>query len=439
MAYPDMLFIRHSSTVAFRGLPFKLDARKAASVIEQNFKYLEIPPNNVRKDIFECYLPFHASTIHGVSGQYKCSYGIDRVKTFKVLELNIHTKVTEWRTKTRIQTEWIDHEGELTDIDYDRNKSHMQMYADFVFPNKYCKILRKPIGDVRELTINEISSGKSRIKFYPHQMAQSMSMEKTINSINKLERDRLITYIKSKFNADHVRINSFDVELSRSKIKSESFHMPAFIYKYAINGTPMYKIVDGYNGACAGDVAYSPTKSVALSIATTTVVAAGVLLATQTIRAPSILFSGLVIIAVAIPVYFWSGMRHVWFAQKYQMKTNSSHAHNGRFQYTIQDHIRINMVDKFNASDVNWNIVDEENYRFNSDEVSADMLSDYEVLGVSEIGLTCQGLKTAYRKQLMIWHPDHCDIKDKVKANDMTVRINAAFDNLLKKVDNKSR
>jgi hypothetical protein len=438
---------RFSTRLTFKGLPFKLYPHEAKNIVVSGTKLLEGSEHLDSGTLKQVYVPFHTASVSNLTSSFTCSYGIDRTETYIAWEYNQSTKSMRPVTRTRTVTDWYRASGDLGDYTYPVGTIRTQVYAGFTLPRKYTKILKMDdVSNLKSLTTDDLHNSKNaRIRVEPHEMTISMALEKIIEKLYSMEKDRVGKVVRKQYGADHVDVKTLDVHLDKCRIDPHSYHLPAYVYEFEQDDTKLCKIVNGYNGEIDGDVIYSKPKVLGVAGLTGVTGTTIFLLAARTLTIPLFAVGSIVSsLLIGIPALWWSMSRPHRVAETNAAKLQNDLEHNIQFQQTLDDIIRKTMANKFNAKDSDWDKPDKNTDQHSQSDRSGSQnssqkkspkhdysgISDYEVLGLdSRTDLTQQILKEAYIKQIKIWHPDHY-ANDTAKATAMSARITEAYNNL---------
>jgi hypothetical protein len=205
--------------------------------------------------------------------------------------------------------------------------------------------------------------------------------------------------------------------------------MPAYIYNFSPDddNTKLIKIIDGTSGKIVGDKVYSPFKTMLvggiIGIIITPIFGAFGGIGSIGLGATGITFllsrSLIGGVVAAVPAGFWSMYSHKL----------TKMMQNGRKEVEIHENQQYDKSANFN----NPNNSNSSNsfYKFTYN-VSDSLDEKYILLGLNPSKkkyITCSDLREGYYKQLRKWHPDVYN-GDKTVANDMTIKIKEAFNEL---------
>ena len=425
--------VRLRSTLT--SLPFKINREQVNNIITNDKNYFEKDNEHERvtdtKDKLELfkgdpvtrrYIPFHTASVDNMYSSFEGEYGIDRVETYTKYVMK--HKVMQPEPHVRIVTDWYRCYGTTIATDYPLGASNTQIYADFKYPREHIEQSLRT-EDIKNL--RKIARDKSAI-LDVHSMNMSYGIEKIIAAIHQMETDKAEESIRNDYRADHVRISTLDMHVERARIVPKSYHIPAYIYKNKLgSGHSEIKVISGYDGTIKGDKFYSPQK---VGIAWGSIgLVLGIL--TMPLRASPQVTLAMIGARAAIATGIFGGLAAMW-AKYYTEYKYRKH------REQLKKEREYNRFTKETDDDKRRKSFGETDRKINTKEKKNTVLYGYttecRILGIdpkSEITLAL--LKEQYRKSLMKWHPDHHKENRKL-ANDMTTRINEAYQELKKVV-----
>jgi len=411
---------RFCSTVS--ALPFVISLNKANEIFVKHHRFLESTPHQSKSTnltlftespIKQCYLPFHSIDIKNLKSSYEGYYGHDRVEYYTILVYNSATKSMYPQTHSRIVTDWYRTTGLIKETNYPLGTNETQIYAGFKYPRSYVEsclrtrdiIKIRPLS--KEMTINTIVD--------PFEMTLAYSINKILENLYQLEKERIEQYLISHHHCDRSKVNTIDIHLEQAEVSLYSYYMPTYIYSYIIHNLTFYKFLNAYNGIIQGQKVYSIWKSALLGSSIGLI--GGFLTYNPYLSIPLLLLRlSLMASITALPTGLLA-----YFNSKFINKSHSDTSHhekkNNDQYFLTEDDIKLRQFSSSFISHIN-------------------VSSDYaQLLGLDTTKeITLKELKEAYFKQLKKWHPDSYQGSNPELATMMTVKINDAYHHLLKQL-----
>lgn len=390
-----------SENTLVQTLPFMIDKNEAYDRFVTDIKFMEdIYHRDKSKNLVEeCFIPFHSASIHNVTTNYTVVYG-------------------KYQSNTTI---WNEISGTTEPISYPFGHRWSQIYAGFSHPRN---IIEEGLVDIYldpfvPLTHQMVHSDTKRT-VYPHEMNISFAHELMNDKLSDVEYKRLIYHITKKYDAHTVRIIKSDTNYS--DISFCSYYIPAYIYKNSMDDYVKYKIVNGYTGIISSNYILSKVKSMwvgawiggLLSFIISPPIYSQSFIAMIMCSCASMLVSG------NIANYY-----NKLIYRKIQRPTYKESLYNNLYVETCDD---INRRDF--ATRINQTIYHQYTTHHHNTCLSMDGLELFQLDTIKTPTKT--QLKNAYHTQIKRWHPDvHPDKETAIK---MTIKLNLAYDELMKKM-----
>lgn len=418
-------------------LPFKITRRDADQRFANHRQFLAV--NNAgdsggaltvyKSDpIKACFVPFHSAQVGRLHSSFSARYGIDRTEYYLDTETSADGKTTNTVLKSRTVTDWYSCSGVLPNIDYPFGTPHTQIYADFEYPRSLVEdaLQSTEVIYAKPITAEMLAFDGSQKVVYSHEMNMSNALEKLSARVYDLENDRAYRYIKKKYRADHVNIQSLDVHLNDADIQLFSYHMPAYIYKTTVAKLTSYKIMNAHTGEIHGNKIYSLAKTSAFgaSIGGLLTLIGVVVTANPYVRA------GQIILRVAIGSSLSGAFSAMW-AHLHNQSNNFSFIHeikkeakeNAKYPESDDDKARREFATDMNQ-DADYTAPTEDDIRLPIDKCKLLGLNPKEKISLEMV-------KTAYHSKIKKWHPDFFnDQNSKKRAEAMTQQLNDAYKEL---------
>lgn len=436
----------------FVGLPFTISRKDANGIFSNNKHFFEesklmteekkdltiFDPNNTIK---ECFVPFHSAAISNVRSSYTGKFGIDRTEWYWTIEYNAALKMSLPAYRSRTVTDWWTTTGTTRPNDYPLGTSETQVYAGFKYPRRHIEsvLIKDSITKIEPLTDSMlIDQDKKRRIVYPHDMNISFAIEKMMNKLYSIEKDRAINHMLRQHGADHAEVEDLSIHLETADIKLKSYHLPVYVYSFVQDGIVLNKFVDGYTGRYDGDYVLSPMKMffvgslIGIGAAPFFAAAPGLGVAAMIVR---MALGGML---TGIPVSLFGKYRHVYKRDSDRISTDADNVHNKTFQETDDDLKRRVDAEQFNSGHSSTDSTGSRSNTYNDDDryrymhVDSIIEEKLTLLGLNPKTLPTESvLKAHYYQMVKKWHPDTYQ-GDKTLANKMTLQINDAYQTILK-------
>lgn len=450
-----IIFLRRFNTESkkfqkspFIGVKFNISVKDAENALNKSNSILSIsnkieqtPLNDLdnlnksnqiilyKKDTFVAkFIPFHTAKIIGIKSHYDCKYGIDKL-IFKTRIVVVDGKV-KTQVVSEIETTWYHVSGTMNKYNYFPKDRNMLIYAGFKYPRHHIEdTIKLHTKNIDNLYYEDLvdPNGKKYI-IDKHEMKMGYGVEKIINSVYIAEKQRIKNFIMSKYDADHVKVNSIDLDMSSADITLLSLHLPAYIYTLPLINKDIHKIVCGNSGKVGGIELLSPRAAFIGSSTLGFIISLGLL--AQPLSYPlvsSVLMRSLIygfstgfVTSTLTKISNWYKIRY------YDKHIINESKYNQTFEETKDDNQR-----KTNAENFNEN----ENNDLNKFNINLIEDSKYIILGLdpgNRLNYTLTDIKKAYRNEINKYHPDKHKSNNNMFYNEITIQINNAYGELVR-------
>ena len=428
-------YIRPYSSLT--ALPFRLKREEANKFFISKTKLLEITNTTTglikyKSDpIKACFIPFHSVDISNIKSSYIGRYGIDRLETYWTYRYDDSTKTTQPVLRNRIVTDWYNIDGTIKEVSYPLGTLWSQIYAGFVYP-RYLIENTLPTKDLEKLVplTNEMINFEDNKKIvYPHEMNIAFALEKIHSRLIDAEKDRIISYLSKKYNADHVEINTLDVHLDLANIKLYSYYIPTYIYQSDIQNLLKYQILNAHNGQIHSNTIYSIIKSTALGMGVGGLLTLGFNILTRPYIIP---------LQIAIKVIISSSvtglvsgviakLTNISNDKEYKKQMEQDSNVNNDYIETDDDKERREFSAMINEG---FEYIKIRKYNLPIDKLKLLQLENIKDLEDLPSIKILHILKMAYHNQMRKWHPDLHPEKREI-AEQMSKQINLAYKELI--------
>lgn len=243
--------------IKLNALPFKLTPDEAYNILNQNQGIFEKNIMNEGK-LEKAFFPMLSASINNVYTKYHLKYGIDRLEymtqTYIDSKGHLHTRVVPY-----VVTDWHNLSGKIAPINYsDNDIKCFHKYADFEYPADFIENIVQS-ENMREKIEEIVTDGKTKI--FSHEKKMSFAIDQILKNLRECEETRLISIIKQKTGADHIKILSMHLIFDNVEILPFSYYVPIYLYVVKLEETKkICKIINGHNGNYAGDYVVSELK-----------------------------------------------------------------------------------------------------------------------------------------------------------------------------------
>ena len=293
---------------------FKInDDNARQKLMEDSHLFEETDAIYSKKSIRPHYVPFHGGEFPAIRTSYAAKYGINRTINDKTGDPIID--VTEW------------HSCGGTLDPYSHPRDHYHIYAGFEYP-------KKMIEEVFHSELERIPFSAYELSVPPAvtvdklEIDQAFAQEKMKQCLQKMEEERVISFIKNKYRADKIELHTATVHLE-SAFTLHTFYLPVFIHQYEAFGMTMMKMINGRTGKVAGQRICSGRK-ITETFGLSTVMFSLLLLSPGNLLGA--LFFGPV---VGVGIYFQEMIKRQCNNAKQQQEEHIDNTKKARDEYTI--------------------------------------------------------------------------------------------------------
>lgn len=237
--------------------------------------------------------------------------------------------------------------------------------------------------------------------------------------------------MREKFDADECEITQLTVDFLERRTRP--VYLPAFVIEYRANWNPSVAFVGGVTGAVGGEFQWSAAKTGAATFAAANVLYFAVPYSLAYFN-PSLWLLAVLAPTVGVGVFArWAPSIEAGRQERRRLRERASSAHvhpdyfksqswtAGEEQYSVYYQQQQREFQKSRSSF--WTRAKREGL------ANADPKEYYKVLGLEglERSSTVQDVQAAFRRQAMLWHPDHADKDDVDEATARFRRVLAAY------------
>jgi len=272
--------------------------------------------------------------------------------------------------------------------------------------------------------LTDINTDKDKdVTIDPHDMNISYGFEKILQAVMEREAIRIKKYIKKQTKADYARISFLDMKLDEAVIKPDSFYLPCYIYTTKHGEYTNNKFINGFTGEYNGKVIYSPWRIGGL----TGLSGVAFTLLTLPARLNPATSLALIAVRVAIGAGIGGAIGGIWTRILLYLRDSTEKEdieNESRYNQTTEE----TKEDKMRKNFIGNTVGNHQN----------QVLYPYDeclLLGIDPTKrIDTVALKKYYHVKIRQWHPDIHPGQSKL-ANDMSIKINQAYDTLRHRVD----
>lgn len=396
-------------------LPFKINRETANKMFIEKRSFLEPGIKNstavsisVSDPVKECFIPVHAAGFKNVVSDFVCKYGIDRTEFHTIWIYNSSTKTTHPHIVPVTVTDWYDAIGKLKSISYPFGTKWSQIYAGFDYPRHIIEtvstIEKDHLGYLQPLAKEMLQGDTSKRIVYPHEMNIGFALEKINAKLRDTEKDRVYSYVKNKYKADHVKIINCDVKMENVEIDLHSFYIPMYIFNSDFYELSKYHAINAFTGDSMTNNIYSVVKSAIMGAGIGGFLGLGFAALSRPYLLP---------VEIAVRILLTSGATSAFAAILAKFRNVDN---NKKYSMQMQNDAKLNFEYKPDPDDLarrEFTRIINETFEYvvkNRQRFPADKL---KLLGLdTETEITPETIKMAYYREIKRWHPDTNPNKD---------------------------